>query len=232
MCVCVSSFVGAGTFFSCVFKARHILFRPCFPSIIIIIISSPYTKVHNRLRQKIHVHTQAAAKAMGSSQSSHYSAKDLTVPEEATHDTTGRKLTLTFAYGSRKGFLSQSAGGKRSHFLLSRPKNLKKENQDSVLCRACLGENPSFHLFGVFDGHGNEGHFCSQYVRDHFEEFLSHALREKVAHSSSSSSSPSWQEACLQGRISPEKIADALKQSFLRANQVKLLPFLLHGPNK
>jgi serine/threonine protein phosphatase PrpC len=50
-------------------------------------------------------------------------------------------------------------------------KGLKPEvaNQDSFVCICC--EN-SFRLYGVFDGHGKQGHFVSQYVKEQLPKLI------------------------------------------------------------
>ena len=43
-------------------------------------------------------------------------------------------------------------------------KALNKANQDSyVICENILG-NDSSHLFGIFDGHGEYGDYCSYFA--------------------------------------------------------------------
>jgi hypothetical protein len=51
-----------------------------------------------------------------------------------------------------------------SYFLSSAA--LGKANQDSYLiCESFL--DPSCHFFGVFDGHGEFGDYCSHFAADH-----------------------------------------------------------------
>ncbi|GMI04450.1 hypothetical protein TrLO_g15446 [Triparma laevis f. longispina] len=45
-------------------------------------------------------------------------------------------------------------------------KAARKANQDTFFMEDCLGGNPHMHLFGVFDGHGVNGHICSHFIRD------------------------------------------------------------------
>ena len=45
------------------------------------------------------------------------------------------------------------------------PEALDKANQDSFCAHTVFGENPSDHFFGVFDGHGEFGTQCSQFVK-------------------------------------------------------------------
>ncbi|KAK4759203.1 hypothetical protein SAY87_022334 [Trapa incisa] len=47
-----------------------------------------------------------------------------------------------------------------------------KENQDSFCIRTNLRGDPNIHFFGVFDGHGQFGTQCSNFVRDRLVEAL------------------------------------------------------------
>ena len=51
----------------------------------------------------------------------------------------------------------------RGHY----PDEPKKDNQDSCIVLPQLGEFKDISFFGVFDGHGKDGHLCSRYARDH-----------------------------------------------------------------
>lgn len=48
-----------------------------------------------------------------------------------------------------------------------------KENQDSFCIRTQVQGNPNIHFFGVFDGHGQFGTQCSNFVRDRLIEIIS-----------------------------------------------------------
>ncbi|KAL5541726.1 hypothetical protein UlMin_009436 [Ulmus minor] len=52
------------------------------------------------------------------------------------------------------------------------PDSLDKENQDSFCIKTQLQGNPNIHFFGVFDGHGQFGTQCSNFVRDRLVEIL------------------------------------------------------------
>jgi serine/threonine protein phosphatase PrpC len=52
------------------------------------------------------------------------------------------------------------------------PEALEKANQDSFCVRSEFGGDPSTHFFGVFDGHGEFGAHCSQFVKKHLCENL------------------------------------------------------------
>lgn len=53
------------------------------------------------------------------------------------------------------------------------PDSLDKQNQDSFCIRTEIQGNPNIHFFGVFDGHGQFGSQCSNFVRDRLVEKLS-----------------------------------------------------------
>ncbi|XP_059632608.1 probable protein phosphatase 2C 35 [Cornus florida] len=53
------------------------------------------------------------------------------------------------------------------------PDTPDKENQDSFCIRTQIQGNPSVHFFGVFDGHGEFGAECSNFVKDRLVEILS-----------------------------------------------------------
>ncbi|KAL4194085.1 hypothetical protein AMTRI_Chr05g66950 [Amborella trichopoda] len=57
---------------------------------------------------------------------------------------------LKYSYLSQRGFY---------------PEALDKANQDSFCIHAPFGTNPNDHFFGVFDGHGEFGAECSQFVK-------------------------------------------------------------------
>ncbi|CAL0301200.1 unnamed protein product [Lupinus luteus] len=54
------------------------------------------------------------------------------------------------------------------------PDSPDKENQDSFCIRTQIRGNPNVHFFGVYDGHGQYGSECSNFVRDRLVETLSH----------------------------------------------------------
>ncbi|XP_014621218.1 probable protein phosphatase 2C 35 isoform X3 [Glycine max] len=53
------------------------------------------------------------------------------------------------------------------------PDSPDKENQDSFSIRTQFQGNPSVHFFGVYDGHGEFGGQCSNFVKDRLVENLS-----------------------------------------------------------
>ncbi|KAF5205981.1 phosphatase 2C and cyclic nucleotide-binding/kinase domain-containing protein [Thalictrum thalictroides] len=53
------------------------------------------------------------------------------------------------------------------------PESLDKENQDCFCIITQLQGNPNLHLFGVFDGHGQFGAECSNFVKDKLVDILS-----------------------------------------------------------
>ncbi|KAK7245750.1 hypothetical protein RIF29_40599 [Crotalaria pallida] len=54
------------------------------------------------------------------------------------------------------------------------PDSPDKENQDSYCIRTQIQGNPNVHFFGVYDGHGQFGSECSNFVKDRLVETLSH----------------------------------------------------------
>ncbi|CAB4262860.1 unnamed protein product [Prunus armeniaca] len=52
------------------------------------------------------------------------------------------------------------------------PDSPDKENQDSFCVRTQVRGNPNIHFFGVFDGHGQFGTQCSNFVKDRLVEIL------------------------------------------------------------
>ncbi|KAJ1427245.1 Zinc finger, RING-type [Sesbania bispinosa] len=53
------------------------------------------------------------------------------------------------------------------------PDSPDKENQDSFCIRTQVQGNPNIHFFGVYDGHGQFGSQCSNFVKDRLVEKLS-----------------------------------------------------------
>ncbi|KAE8734994.1 putative protein phosphatase 2C 35 [Hibiscus syriacus] len=53
------------------------------------------------------------------------------------------------------------------------PGAAERENQDSFCIKTHIQGNPNVHFFGVFDGHGQYGAECSNFVKDRFVEILS-----------------------------------------------------------
>ncbi|KAI4317699.1 hypothetical protein L6164_025549 [Bauhinia variegata] len=52
------------------------------------------------------------------------------------------------------------------------PDSPDKENQDSYCIKTQIQGNPSAHFFGVYDGHGQFGSQCSNFVKDRLVETL------------------------------------------------------------
>lgn len=70
-------------------------------------------------------------------------------------------LTLKYCYVSQKGYY---------------PNSLGKANQDSYLvCESILGD-PNCNLFGIFDGHGEFGDYCSYFSADQLPNYLQQEL--------------------------------------------------------
>ncbi|MBA0797679.1 hypothetical protein Gohar_008351, partial [Gossypium harknessii] len=53
------------------------------------------------------------------------------------------------------------------------PDTTDRENQDSFCIKTQIQGNPNVHFFGVFDGHGQYGAQCSNFVKDKLVEILS-----------------------------------------------------------
>lgn len=68
-----------------------------------------------------------------------------------------------FNYELRYSYLSQ-----RGYY----PEALDKANQDSFCIHTQFGKDPNDHFFGVFDGHGEYGTQCSQFVKKQLCENL------------------------------------------------------------
>jgi len=58
------------------------------------------------------------------------------------------------------------------------PNALTKANQDSYLILEGVLGDPSTFLFGIFDGHGETGDFCSYFAADNFATCLAQELRD------------------------------------------------------
>jgi len=43
---------------------------------------------------------------------------------------------------------------------------VRKTNQDSYIAHPNFGRNPNRFLFGVCDGHGSNGHFVSEFIKE------------------------------------------------------------------
>ena len=74
-----------------------------------------------------------------------------------------KDCTLRYGYVSQRGFY---------------PDSPTKSNQDSFFVAPNVNGNPNAALFGVFDGHGGQGHFCAQFARDNVQKFFKVRLDE------------------------------------------------------
>lgn len=83
-------------------------------------------------------------------------------------------LNVRYAWLSQRGFY---------------PDALDKENQDSYIITDIGGEGENrCVLFGVFDGHGKDGHLCSTFVRDNLPDSIKKRI-DKIPPQSSTSKS-------------------------------------------
>ena len=69
---------------------------------------------------------------------------------------------ITYCYVSQKGYY---------------PNALGKANQDSYVVYEDLLSDSSCHMFGVFDGHGDVGDYCSHFAAEQFGTVLAKELR-------------------------------------------------------
>ncbi|KAK8936443.1 putative protein phosphatase 2C 35 [Platanthera zijinensis] len=89
---------------------------------------------------------------------------------EPLHDHKNRGSTLSIAAVPSAGFcLQYSSLSLRGYY----PDTPDRENQDAFCIRTNLQGNPNLHFFGVFDGHGQFGGECANFVRDKLVELLS-----------------------------------------------------------
>ena len=70
--------------------------------------------------------------------------------EQKTGCREGKNCVRKFAFATRVGF---------------HPNNPSKQNQDAYILSPNLASLPSFHLFGVCDGHGQFGREVSNFVK-------------------------------------------------------------------
>ena len=73
----------------------------------------------------------------------------------------------------------------RSHYEVSHGgRNIlddSKLNQDSYIVSTKIADIPGFNLFGVLDGHGNDGHFASNFAKDYIlQEIAKFAQKMKI----------------------------------------------------
>jgi hypothetical protein len=76
-----------------------------------------------------------------------------------------RKFDLKYCYVAQRGFY---------------PKSPDKANQDSYMICEKLLNDPDTHLFGIFDGHGTYGDYCSHYAADQVPEHLVRELKSGI----------------------------------------------------
>lgn len=58
------------------------------------------------------------------------------------------------------------------------PNALNKANQDSYLVMENVLGNNSTHIFGIFDGHGETGDYCSHFAAENFASCLAREIRD------------------------------------------------------
>ena len=105
---------------------------------------------------------------------------------------------LRFAYVSQRGYY---------------PDDLEKENQDSFAVHPNFDNNTNVHMFGVFDGHGQNGTPCSHYARDNVPEQIKKRMKNpkmvrcKLA-----------QRVAVQHTMLPQDFTDAYAGAFPATN--------------
>lgn len=72
--------------------------------------------------------------------------------------------TIRYCYVSQRGYY---------------PSAMNKANQDSYLICESLLDDKSCHLFGIFDGHGESGDYCSHFAADQLPTFLMRELHHQ-----------------------------------------------------
>ena len=77
-------------------------------------------------------------------------------------ETIKRKLSTKVIDHNLKDLISSYAAKSRAG---RAPDNMPKTNQDSYLCMKDAAKIKDFWMFGVFDGHGANGHFASDHVK-------------------------------------------------------------------
>ncbi|KAM7485169.1 hypothetical protein LguiA_001178 [Lonicera macranthoides] len=90
------------------------------------------------------------------------------IPGHGKHTTTGRTID-SVQVPSHNLLLEYAALTQRGYY----PDMPNKENQDSFCIKTSLQGNPNVHFFGVFDGHGQLGTECSNFVKNRLVEILS-----------------------------------------------------------
>lgn len=104
---------------------------------------------------------------------------ELSISDAETHDHRGVELHNDVLENERSvGFVPVPSHhfNLKYSFLTQRgyyPDSPDKENQDSFCIRTQMQGNPNLHFFGVFDGHGQFGAQCSNFVRDKLLDILS-----------------------------------------------------------
>ncbi|KAG6582262.1 putative protein phosphatase 2C 35, partial [Cucurbita argyrosperma subsp. sororia] len=86
---------------------------------------------------------------------------------EGKHVLTGRLLE-SVRVPSHNFRLEYSLLTQRGYY----PDSPDKENQDSFCVSTQMRGNPNIHLFGVFDGHGQFGSLCSNFVKEKIVQIL------------------------------------------------------------
>lgn len=82
--------------------------------------------------------------------------------------------TLPVASGSNTYKLSYCYCSQRGFY----PNDVSKANQDSYCIVERVASDPNTHLFGIYDGHGEFGDYCSFYAADQHIEHLERVIKK------------------------------------------------------
>ncbi|XP_052191224.1 probable protein phosphatase 2C 35 isoform X3 [Diospyros lotus] len=115
------------------------------------------------------IHAKCCGKYPKSSDDDNRDHQDLgPYTSHGTHILANR--TLDFVLVPAHNFrLEYSVLSQRGYY----PESPDKENQDSFCIKTQIQGNPNVHFFGVFDGHGQFGTQCSDFVKSRLVEILS-----------------------------------------------------------
>jgi len=70
------------------------------------------------------------------------------------------------------------------------PESPNKENQDAYVILPSFGNVKDQAFFGVFDGHGKDGHHCAKYAKDHLPRIVQDKLDKAMNQSSATLKNP------------------------------------------
>ena len=116
--------------------------------------------------------------------SSQSQEKKISFKNNTSSNFTFKKTHQTLNSDSKKYFKKIYSLKKYSSFSLTGSNNsiIPKKNQDSYIIREERINNSIEYIFGVFDGHGIDGHFVSQSIKQYFqnEKIINLSSKEKL----------------------------------------------------